>query len=241
MPRKIQLQTLSEERLDPFHFQYPSPFPVWFEDDDALIHDKGSLHSAWLLANDFASVFDDETSDTTNQSDIYDEIDEFVVHKLYLESQAYQKAPFLTRMEDVIASNSKPKRINRHRLCCMIGCPGLGGDIYCPKFNANLPKKNDSLITLAPVQKISTLASADKSSRKRRQCRVCRRHGPKALHLNCLTGSWNRSRCKNFFIGGGRKCAYCQAYDPKGPDCWAGVNQTICKRFELHGTPKVLS
>ena len=61
MPRKIQLQTLSEERLDPFHFQYPSPFPVGFEDDDALIHDKGSLHSAWLLANDFASaVFDDE-------------------------------------------------------------------------------------------------------------------------------------------------------------------------------------
>eukprot|EP00956_Cyclotella_meneghiniana_P045088 scaffold352551_cov861-Cyclotella_meneghiniana.AAC.1 len=144
-------------------------------------------------------------------------------------------------MEDVIASNSKPKRINRHRLCGMIGCPGLGGDIYCPKFNANLPKKNDSLITLAPVQKISTLASADKRSRKRRQCRVCRRHGPKALHLNCLTGSGNRSRCKNFFIGGGRKCAYCQAYDPKGPDCWAGVNQTICKRFELHGTPKVLS
>eukprot|EP00956_Cyclotella_meneghiniana_P012002 scaffold16987_cov73-Cyclotella_meneghiniana.AAC.8 len=43
--------------------QYPSPFPVGFEDDDVSIPDKGSLHCAWLLANDFASaVFNDEAN-----------------------------------------------------------------------------------------------------------------------------------------------------------------------------------
>ena len=143
-------------------------------------------------------------------------------------SQAWRKAPFLIigglLVGDNPSDNNKPaptKRKNRHRLCGMIGCPGLGGDVHCPKYKASLGRKNE----IVPPT-------------KKRQCKVCRIHGPKGLRLNCVTGSGNQSSCKYFFIRGGKKCRLCQTYDANGPDCMAGLNQTACKHFEPNGTQK---
>jgi len=132
-------------------------------------------------------------------------------------SQAWRKAPFLIigglLVGDNPSDNNKPappKRKNRHRLCGMIGCPGLGGDVHCPKYKASLGRKNE----IVPPT-------------KKRQCKVCRIHGPKGLRLNCVTGSGNQSSCKYFFIRGGKKCRLCQTYDANGPDCMAGRYHVI--------------
>ena len=217
-----------DEGLDPFHFEYPSPFPVVFKDDDVPLSKEGSLDFAWSPANDFMSAFDDEATDS-NESEMCDEIDEFVKHQLYLESRAYLKTYFRKCMKDILARGKPAKRKNRHKFCGLIGCPGLGGDVYCPKFKASMPKKDGGLITNTQMQK----------NRKDRQCQVCLEHGPNGVNLNCVTGSSNRSKCRFFLICGGRKCRFCQRYDRMGPDCGAGLKQTACKRFDLHGIRKV--
>ena len=112
------------------------------------------------------------------------------------------------------SDNNKPLSQKRHRFCGMIGCPGLGGKIYCPKYKA---LKNDS-----PTYK----------RRKTSQCQVCLQYG---LNLNCKTGSGNRKRCKFFNIDGSPKCPLCNAFNPMGLDCGAGGEK--CKKFELSGSP----
>ena len=122
------------------------------------------------------------------------------------------------------ADNNKPISQKRHRFCGIIGCPGLGGNSFCPKYKAMLIGKND-----APTCK----------RRKTRECQVCLQYGPKGLNLNCKTGSGNRNRCKFFMADGSPKCPLCNTFNPNGLDCGAGREKPmVCKKYELSGRPK---
>ena len=88
------------------------------------------------------------------------------------------------------ADSNKSLSHKRHRFCGIIGCPGLGGKIHCPKYKAML-MQNDS--------------PTCKKRRKTSQCQVCLQYGLKGLNLNCKTGSGNRKRCKFYTTDGSPK------------------------------------
>lgn len=157
---------------------YSTPVCVDFEDDDDLpLPNRVSFHDHSSIAVEIVSLPDDTSSDglccdmneevEIDQSDLYNEIDEFVEHKLYLESQAYLKAPFLTCMKDLLARDkpsNKPasqKRKNRR-----------------PKIKANLPKKNDSLI----VQKFQS-----ESTNLQSTLDMTRYQNEKCINNNCAS------------------------------------------------------
>ena len=93
---------------------YSTPVCVDFEDDDDLpLPNRVSFHDHSSIAVEIVSLPDDTSSDglccdmneevEIDQSDLYNEIDEFVEHKLYWELQAYLKAPILACMKDLLA------------------------------------------------------------------------------------------------------------------------------------------
>ena len=84
---------------------YSTPVCVDFEDDDDLpLPNRVSFHDHSSIAVEIVSLPDDTSSDgLCCESDLYNEIDEFVEHKLYWELQAYLKAPILACMKDLLA------------------------------------------------------------------------------------------------------------------------------------------
>lgn len=71
---------------------------------------------------------------------------------------------------------TKRKRLNRCRVCEVLGCAGATNRSYCP-----LRKEQGAV----PTEKIYT-----------RQCAVCKMYGPRGL--NCGVGVKNRALCRNF-------------------------------------------
>lgn len=107
--------------------------------------------------------------------------------------QAMNNAPFLVIGHLLVGNNpaddSGPRKQARHcGVCGAVGCSGLGGYIHCPQNKK--PNIDGMLVETA-------------KKRKKRQCKVCQKHGPEGL--NCGIGSGNQMRCKYYNIDGDPK------------------------------------
>jgi hypothetical protein len=101
---------------------------------------------------------------------------------------AMKKAPFV--IVGGVMVGDRPIEINKQQyrrrcfVCRIEGCKGVGGRVHCP---LSKKRKLDGVVV-------------QERQRKLRQCQVCKQYGPP--RVNCVSGSGNKTKCKNFHPDG---------------------------------------